>query len=59
MAKNTNVADDVSSALDKAVHSIYAQHPHECNIILYLGGALLLIMGAYHEYQLVPASVSK
>jgi predicted DNA-binding ribbon-helix-helix protein len=32
----SNIADDVSAGLNKAVHSIYEEHPHECNMIFIL-----------------------
>lgn len=56
MVDNKNsIADNFSSALSKAVHNIYEEHPHEFNMIFYLGGALVLILGACHEYQLIPS----
>lgn len=50
---NKEGSEYVSMAVNKAISDIYAEHPHECNMILYIGGALMLLMGAYHEYRLI------
>ena len=50
---NKESSEFVAGALDKAVRDIYAEHPHECNMVLYIGGALMLLMGAYYEYRLI------
>jgi hypothetical protein len=50
---NSNIADDISSALNEAVHGIYAEHLHECNTIVYLGCALVFVIGAFYEYQFI------
>jgi hypothetical protein len=44
---------DIANSIGKAAQYIYAEHPHECNTILYVAGAVMLIIGAYNEYRLI------
>lgn len=44
-------AENLALAIDKSIHDIYMEHPHECNIVFYIGGIILLSIGAWFEYE--------
>lgn len=61
MEQNLVVKEDmtvqVSGYIEQAVRNIYDEHPHEVKTILYGAASLILGLGAYKEYGLIPKSI--
>lgn len=52
-----DISVQVSGYIEQAIHNIYDEYSHEVKTILLGAASLILGLGAYKEYGLIPKSV--